>query len=140
VDVLNEQQSSVVDNRILQETVHRVNEHPSPQLLYQWAALSKAEKLILASLATLLNTPNDYASSERVSHVLESLAEEDRQDLDLLRTRVQLEGLRRRRILDRDQTRYRFTMDLIRRWVQTEHSVWDVLGETSARDAPSPTT
>ena len=40
-----------------------------------------------------------------------------------------LEGLRQSHMLDRDQTRYRFTMDLIRLWVQADHTVWSVLAE-----------
>jgi len=100
----------------------------SPQLLYQWSGLSGSEQLVLSSLATLLRTDHDYASSERVGQVVESLPEDYRQGLDLIQTRVRMEQLRTLKILDRDQTRYRFTMDLIRRWVKTEQSVWNVLG------------
>jgi hypothetical protein len=40
-----------------------------------------------------------------------------------------LEALRQRLLLDRDQTRYRFRMDLLRLWIQVEHNVWNVLNE-----------
>ena len=43
-----------------------------------------------------------------------------------------LESLRLRDVLDRDQTRYRFTMDLMRRWVRHEHNVWAVLHRIEA--------
>jgi hypothetical protein len=83
----------------------------------------------MSSLATLLRNEHDYAPSERIEQVLTSLPENYRRSLDLVQTRVILERLRGRRILDRDQIRYRFTMDLIRRWVKAEQSVWNVLGE-----------
>ena len=133
VDVINEREDPVVDRTVLREVLRRVIEHPPPQLLYHWSGLSGGEKLILSSLATLLRTDHDYASSERVGQVLESLPESYRRDLDLVKTRMLLEKLRSRRVLDRDQTRYRFTMDLIRRWVKAEQSVWNVLGEVQGQ-------
>jgi hypothetical protein len=129
VDVVNEREDPVFNRTLLREVVSRVIEHPPPQLIYQWSGLSGPEKLILSSLATLLRTDRDYASSERVEQVLKSLPESYRSDLDLVQTRVLLERLRGMRILDRDQTRYRFTMDLIRLWVKVEQSVWNVLGQ-----------
>jgi hypothetical protein len=132
VDVVNEKKDPYVNRATLKEIVTRVIEHPPPQLLYQWSGLSSQEKLVLAALATLLRTSHDYASSTRVTRVLESLPKKYRTELDSVQTKVLLEKLRKRKALDRDQTRYRFTMDLIRRWVQAEQSVWTVLGEFQA--------
>jgi hypothetical protein len=44
---------------------------------------------------------------------------------------MHFENLREKSVLDRDQTRYRFTMDLVRLWVQSEHNVWRVLSEVA---------
>jgi hypothetical protein len=44
---------------------------------------------------------------------------------------MHFENLREKSVLDRDQTRYRFTMDLVRLWVQSEHNVWKVLSEVA---------
>jgi hypothetical protein len=130
---VNERKDPVIDRKALREVIRRVIEHPPPQLLYHWSGLSGPEKLVLSSLATLLNTDHDYASSERVEKVLESLPEKYRTELDLVQTRMLLERLRSRRILDRDQIRYRFSMGLIRRWVKAEQGVWNVLGEVYSR-------
>jgi hypothetical protein len=129
VDVVNEREDPVVDRTVLREVVRRVIEHPTPQLLYHWSGLTGSEKLVLSSLATLLRSDHDYASSERVEQVIESVPANYRRDIDLVQTRMLLEQLRSRRLLDRDQIRYRFSMDLIRRWVRTEQSVWNVLGQ-----------
>lgn len=129
VEVLNEQRSSCVDRMVLNQVMERVLENPPPQLLYQWSRFSRSERLLLAALAALLNAPASYASSDRVHRTIQSLPCEYREDLDATRSRMLLEGLRLGDILDRDQTRYRFTMDLMRRWIQLEHNVWNVLNE-----------
>ncbi len=129
VEVLNEQRSSCVDRIILGQVVERVLENPPPQLLYLWSRFSRSERLLLAALAALLSSPASYASSDRVDRTIQSLPREYREELDATRSRMLLEGLRLCDILDRDQTRYRFTMDLMRRWIQLEHNVWNVLNE-----------
>jgi hypothetical protein len=137
VDVLNEKGVGLVDQDILSATISRVIQHPPPQLLYSWSNFSHQEKLVLASLATLLKSPEGYASSKKVSRVLGSLPKKHRSGMDLVEVRLVFENLRVQRVLDRDQTRYRFTMDLLRRWVQVEHSVWEVLGSrTEPADGP----
>jgi Tfp pilus assembly ATPase PilU len=122
---------------MFREVVQRVLENPPPQLFYQWAAFSHAEKLILSALATLLKTAKGYVSSERLDRLIHSLPEEHRQQLDITQTRMQLEGMRQCSLLDRDQTRYRFSMDLLRLWIQVEHNVWNVLKEIADSDTQS---
>ena len=129
VEVLNEGRSNTVDSVIIEKVVDRVIESPPPQLLYSWHGLAGSHKLILSALATLLGASDAYASSERISRMIRSLPESHRQQLDMTRTRVELEGLRGTSILDRDQTKYRFSMDLLRHWIRLEHNVWNVLNE-----------
>jgi hypothetical protein len=119
------------------QLVERTLENPPPQLLYQWNSFPGSEKLLLAALATLLKTPASYASWESVDRTILSLPREYREGMDAPRNRMLLEGLRLRDMLDRDQTRYRFTMDLMRRWIQAEHNVWNVLNEIKQPPARS---
>jgi len=137
VDVANESQNNIADRKMFREVVQRVLENPPPQLFYQWAAFSHAEKLILSALSTCLKTAKGYVSAERLDRLIRSLPEEHRQQLDLTQTRMQLEGMRQRSLLDRDQTRYRFSMDLLRLWIQVEHNVWNVLKEIADSDRQS---
>ena len=137
VDVANESQNNIADRKMFREVVQRVLENPPPQLFYQWAAFSHAEKLILSALSTCLKTAKGYVSSERLDRLIRSLPEEHRQQLDLTQTRMQLEGMRQRSLLDRDQTRYRFSMDLLRLWIQVEHNIWSVLKEIDDSDRQS---
>ena len=127
VELLNEQRGNRVGRDTVSLVAERVLENPPPQLLYQWNGFPASEKLLLAALAALLKTPESYASSEWVNRSIQSLPREHRTGLDRARIRMLLEGLRQRDVLDRDQTRYRFTMDLMRRWIRFEHSIWAVL-------------
>jgi hypothetical protein len=130
VDVINEREDAVVGHEVFRETVDRIIEHPPPQLLYWWSAFSTAEKLVLAAVATLLKTAHGFVTARRVTGFLESLPKGFHTEFDPASTRVHLEALKSRKVLDRDQTRYRFLMDLARRWVQTDHNVWNVLDES----------
>jgi hypothetical protein len=129
IELLNDIQSNVVRRKEVQETLKRIIENPPPQLFYHWTTFSDAEKVILSALATSLKESNQYLSAERVGKMVRSLPKKFQQSLDLPTMRMHFENLRQKSILDRDQTRYRFTMDLIRHWIQSEHNVWKVLGE-----------
>jgi hypothetical protein len=129
VEILNESRVCSVSRRIVDQAVKRIAEHPPPQLLYQWSTFSPAEKLLLSALATLAKSPAAYVSWERLQRLISSLPEERRLGLDAVEVRIHLEGLRQRAILERDQPKYRFTMDLLRLWIQAEHGLWNVLHE-----------
>lgn len=129
VEVLNERRTNLVDRKIAEESVQRILDNPPPQLFYQWATLTEVEKLMLSALATVLKGPNAYASADRVARLIASLPQARQENIDSTRIRMHFEELRHRSLLDRDQTRYRFTMDLLRLWIQSEHNIWKVLKE-----------
>jgi hypothetical protein len=129
VEFLNEKSAGCVDRNVVRQVVDRALENPPPALLYRWNSFSVSEKLLLAALAALLKTPASYASWEHLDRSIQSLPREYREGLDAARNRMLLESLRLCDVLDRDQNRYRFTMDLMRRWIQAEHNVWNVLNE-----------
>ena len=130
VELLNEQRVNRVGRDVVNLVAERVLENPPPQMIYQWHGFPASEKLLLAALAALLKTPESYASSDWVNRSIQSLPREHRTGLDRTQVRMLLEGLRQRDVLDRDQTRYRFTMDLMRRWIRFEHNIWAVLHQT----------
>ena len=129
VDVLNERRSAVASPSACQQAVQRVLENPPPQLLYRWSAFSDSEKLILSALATLLKRSDAFLPPQRTERLLRSLPGQVGSHLDGAQIRMALEALRQRSVLDRDQTRYRFTMDLMRLWIRAERNVWNVLNE-----------
>ncbi len=129
VELLNDSRRTTVTSDLVAEAVARMLDSPPPQLLYKWSAFSREEKLVLAGLATLLKRPGAYLPAERLIRLIFSLPVQHRKDLDAVSIRILLEDLRRNATLDRDQDRYGFTMDLLRRYVKAEHTVWSVLGE-----------
>jgi len=132
VDMLNEMRTNLVDSKCIQETLKRLMENAPPQLYYLWTTFSNPEKAVLSGLAALIKEPNRYLTAERVEKLLKSLPGEFPKSLSAPLIRMHFEQLREKAMLDRDQTRYRFTMDLMRLWVQSEHNVWKVLSETAA--------
>jgi len=123
----------LVEWKCIEETSKRLLENPLPQLYYQWTTFSDPEKVVLAALAALLKKPDSYLTAERLERLVRSLPGEFPKLLRAPAIRMHFEQLREKLMLDRDQTRYRFTMDLMRLWVQSEHSVWKVLSETGER-------
>jgi len=132
VDVLNEEEKVEVDKVAFGEVVERIVENPPPQLLYRWEGFSAGEKLTLAGLATVLRSDKDYAVSERIHHLMRSIPDQYREPMDSTRIRMHLEGLRQRKVVDRDQSRYRFTMDLLRVWIKRDHTIWGVLAQITS--------
>ena len=129
VDWLNENREALVTPGRIDRVVARILEHPPPHLVYMWEEHPLERRLVLASLASLISTPVEFVSWRRVSRVLSSVADGRIRKIGETRTRILLEDLRQRRLVDRDQQRYRFKMDLIRIWVAAEHSVWSVLSD-----------
>jgi hypothetical protein len=130
VEVLNELKTPLVECKCIEEASKRLLENPLPQLYYQWTTFSDPEKVVLAALAISLKKSDSYLTAERLDKLLRSLPGEFPKTLRLPVIRMHFEQLREKSMLDRDQTRYRFTMDLMRLWVQSEHNVWKVLSET----------
>ncbi len=140
VEELNDTQSNVVGRKSVDEAFHRVLENPPPQLFYQWTTFTDAEKIVLSALATLLKKADGYLLPERVEKMIRSLPGQVMQQMDVPVIQMHLENLREKDIIDRDQTRYRFVMDLMRLWIQSEHNIWKVLSEVgkgSVKTKPS---
>ena len=129
VDWLNENQETLITPERIERVVARILEHPPPHLVYMWEDQPVDRRLVLASLASLISTPVEFVNWRRVSRVLGSIPDDRTRRIDETRTRILLEDLRQRGLVDRDQQRYRFKMDLIRVWVAAEHSVWSVLSD-----------
>ena len=129
VELLNESRTTTVTRDLVAEAIVRALDSPPPQLLYKWANYSSGEKLVLAGLGTLLKRPGSYLPADRLTRLILSLPANHRKELDPVSIRIVLEDLRRKGTLDRDQDRYGFTMDLLRRYIKAEHTVWSVLGE-----------
>ena len=133
VDLLNERGSSRADMKTIEELLRRLLESPPPQLMFEWQRWEPGHKLVMSSLAALLKDPETFVSANRIESALQSLSAQCRQQLAGQETHRILEELRTSQILDRDQTRYRYKMDLSRLYIQSEHNIWNVLNEVGAK-------
>ena len=128
VDLLMEEGRNSPSKRDLEAVIKDIIDNPLPQMIYSWNSLSEGNKLVLSSLAGLLNQPGDYADSSR----LLSYLKKNRIHLPFKRERllVLLEEAYHKEYLEKQEDHsYRFRMDFLRRWIKREHSIWKVARE-----------
>ena len=114
----------------LERVVRDIVDNPLPQMIYSWNSLAEWEQVVLASLASGLADPGAWAGSQAVHRFLLR----SRIVLPFKRERINvlLEQAYHGEMLEKDdQGSYRFRMDLFRRWISREHSIWKVAREAS---------
>jgi streptogramin lyase len=128
VDYMNQHQRNWIVLSDLDSIVDDIVDNPLPQMIYSWEGLSDDEKIVASVLAERLGGDSDFATAAELRTRIKSnnypvhLSEHT--------IRLTLEEMLRREILDRDAgDGFRFRMDLLRQWVQTSHSIWQVINE-----------
>lgn len=130
VDYLNENERNALAMRDLNHVVEEIVDHPLPQMIYFWDALSPDEKVVLSLLATRLGEMDGYGWATAADLV--RLVKREKAPVDLSENTIHLtlEELFRREILEKSPFEsYRFRIDLLRLWVRRSHSIWQVLKE-----------
>ncbi|MBA7672893.1 hypothetical protein ES703_81080 [subsurface metagenome] len=97
-------------------------------MIYSWNSLSDGHKLLLSCLGGLLEGPDDLADTARIY----SFLKKNKVKLPFKRERlhVLLEEAYHQELLEKQENqKYRFRMDLLRRWIGREHSIWKVTKE-----------
>jgi hypothetical protein len=110
--------------RIVRETVA----NPLPQMIYTWNSFPAWSRVMLSSLANIIEDASQWSGSRAIlqflwkSRILIPFKGE--------RANVLLEDAYHREFLDKnDAEGYRFRMDVFRRWIRREHSIWKVVKE-----------
>jgi ligand-binding sensor domain-containing protein len=132
VDHMNENRQNWVTSSDLQKVIGEVVDHPLPQMIYTWDALSDDEKLVLSLLAESLVDGSAYASA----HDLRTSVRLNDYPVNLSETtiRMTLEEMFRRELLEKDSADgFRFRIDLLRVWIRRSHSIWQVVKEVRTR-------
>jgi len=127
VDRMIEEGRSAPTTADLEAIVRDVADNPLPQMIYSWNNLGEGTKLILACLGGILQSASDHAGAREIAAFLRR----NRVALPFERERlnVLLEEAYHGEILEKQDDNYRFRMDLLRRWIGREHSVWKVAKE-----------
>lgn len=128
VDFLNENKQNGITMRELDSVVDEIVDHPLPQMIYFWDALSADEKVVLSLVANRLNAPSErsWATAADIVEVVER--EKVPVDLSENTIHLTLEELFRTDVLEKNPFEaYRFRIDLLRLWIRRSHSIWEVI-------------
>lgn len=127
IDTLNEKGKATVSNEDLEGVLSEIVDNPLPQMVFTWSALSKDEKLTLALVAETTTSDTDYVGS----YELHEYADTEGIATEVPVLNEALETLFHKDMLSKfgEESRYRFRMDLWRRWIARQHSVWQVVNE-----------
>ena len=128
VEDMNDKQQNRVKVEYVDEACHDVVENPPPHLAHIWGELTSEEKIMVALLADALPDKLSYVTVDDIilnqSHYgLES----DRASISKAVAQLMI-----KEYLVEEKPgaeAYRFRMDLIRSWLQSEHTIWGVLKE-----------
>ncbi len=132
VDLLVEEDRADPSAADLDRVVREIVDNPLPQMIYSWNSVGEEEQVVLASLAGRLDEPGGWAGAPDVLAFLGA----SRIVLPFPRERVNVmleAGFHGEFLEKREGDTYRFRMDLFRRWIRREHSIWKVAREARLR-------
>jgi len=130
VDHLNGVQENALTAAGLEEVVGTIVNNPPPQLVYEWEEFSQQECIVLSLLSEVSEGPSDPAGP---SELLQAV-EENNYPLDLKEDalHITLEAMYERNVLERtEEGTFHFLVDLLRRWIRRNRSIWRLLEETT---------
>lgn len=128
VDDMNDRQQNRVTVAYVDETCRNIVENPPLHLAFIWGELTSEEKIMVALLAEALPDGSAYAAVDDIISIQPHYElDYDRATISKAMARLMI---KEHLIEKRSGTEtYRFRMDLIHVWVQSEHSVWGALRE-----------
>lgn len=136
-DLLIDEQRTDPSEADLERIVKEIVANPLPQMIYSWNSFPPHQQLVLSVLAGRLTTSQDRADGHQVYQHMG--ASHLKCPFDRDQEKVLLEQLYHQEFLDKDDHgSYRFRMDLFRRWIQREHSIWKVASDAGLRFRRTP--
>ncbi|MBN1411542.1 MAG: PEGA domain-containing protein [Spirochaetales bacterium] len=136
VDILVEEERNDVKNKDLDHVAGDIVANPLPQMIYFWDSLSDEVKLVLSCLGSLLKKPDEWTSASRIRQFLKK----EKIRLPLNREKINIfveEAYHNEFLVKNAELNYQFRMDLYRRWIKKEHSIWKVLKEVDIKLKPA---
>jgi len=127
IEDMNDRQQNKVTVAYVDEACRDIVENAPFHLAFLWGELSSEEKIMVALLAEILPDGLAHASiGDIVSKQSEYELEYDRATISKTLTKLVGDHLVE---MKPGTDSYRFRMDLIRAWLQSEHPIWGVLKE-----------
>jgi hypothetical protein len=128
VDLLIEEERANPTAPDLERVVRDIVANPLPQMIYSWDSFAAWKKVMLSSLAGRLRGGSEWSNSRQIVQYIR----DSRIVLPFNREKanVLLEEAYHAEFLEKnDAGSYRFRIDLFRRWIQREHSIWKAVKE-----------
>ncbi len=128
VDLLMEEQRSEPRAADLEHVVREIIDNPLPQMIYSWNAVGEWEQIVMASLASGVTDAEGWLDAEEIVRFIRS----NKILLPFKKERVNVlldDGYHSEFLEKNDSESYRFKMDLFRRWIRREHSIWKAAKE-----------
>jgi hypothetical protein len=129
---LNEVEKYLVESEDLQTVVDGVIENPPPQLLFNWSEHMPGRKLALALLAEFSEAPETFLSARDLCRGIKRHKLPLTLDINFLNT--ELASLFEDEYVLQRGRKHGFRLDLYRRWVRHDHSIWQVKKEIGAEE------
>jgi AAA+ ATPase superfamily predicted ATPase len=128
VDLLMEEERNDPTPADLERVVKDIIANPLPQMIYSWNNLSDWSRLILSALGGLVKRADEWTEDESVYGFL--LQTKVRMPFKRERINILLEEAYQKEFLEKnEEEKYRFKIDLFRRWIRKEHSIWKTVKE-----------
>ncbi|MBC8278643.1 MAG: PEGA domain-containing protein [FCB group bacterium] len=128
IDLLNENKQRKVTNAYVEDIVQEIVENPLPQMIYYWDSMADAAKVVLSLLTRTLSDGDDSISAKDIFHSIAA----KKYDIHITEVKINevCEHLYHDDLLNKiDHDNYNFRVDIFRRWIKMEHSVWQVTRE-----------
>ncbi|MBN1697542.1 MAG: PEGA domain-containing protein [Spirochaetales bacterium] len=128
VDLLIEEERNDVSPEDLKTVIKDIVNNPLPQMIYSWNNLGDYIRLILSALSGVLKGPAAVAGTQEIyaylmKNKIQLPFKKERINI-LLEDAYHMEFLKKN-----DRQEYSFRMDIFRRWIKKEHSIWKVTKE-----------
>jgi len=126
VDYANINRRNYIDKRDLEAVILELLDNPLPQMIYFWDNLPENQKQAISLIATTLERGNKYINPKALFRFLDK--EKITFPIKINELQSNLEQLFYNNILAKDNMgRYQFKIDLFRRWIARDHSIWEVI-------------
>jgi hypothetical protein len=134
VDLAVEKEKNDVSGEELDAVVKDIVNNPLPQMIYSWSNLSIHLRLVLSALGSILTDSSLYEGTQGICDYVTKNS--IRLPFKKEQINILLEDAYSREFIEKnDEGKYRFRMDLFRRWIKKEHSIWKILREAEVQHA-----
>ena len=124
VDQLLGDEKTVVSSEHLDAVLAELSDNPLPQMIYSWQSSDDRLQFVMSALASALESAEAWFNARELASFLRT------RDIAIeLERAVAAELLElgfAEGVFERRARSYRFRADLLRRWIEREHSIWRV--------------